>query len=219
MSLACARFTLHLTHCVISANPRNALGAAITSQFMDKYCTFRSGSLADLELALNQFCFKAEADESPLLIYLDMTKMGRLSITDLDVAMNFMKAGLHRCPSMAMGFVMAPALVSTRAQGGARGDIRTGFNYYLSRLSVMIGSPPHRFCKTQPAQNRRVEDKAENKGIWTEMVAIRMDSPPTTKAVPVHMMGWLMFAEQVSQDWEKNIFSRHPCLMFQDRPL
>ena len=83
----------------------------------------------------------------------------------------------------------------------------------------MIGSPPHRFCKTQPAQNRRVEDKAENKGIWTEMVAIRMDSPPTTKAVPVHMMGWLMFAEQVSQDWEKNIFSRHPCLMFQDRPL
>ena len=44
------------------------------------------------------------------------------------------------------------------------------------------------------ASGRRVEDKAENKSIWTEMISIRMDCPPASKDVPMHLTAWLPLA-------------------------
>ena len=88
-------------------------------------------------MTLCQFLSKTVAENCACLLWVDFTKLGRLSNTDLDTFSNMLKKVLGAMPKTAMGFVVAPYLQSAKIQGGLRGDMRQDWGY-----SVGTGKDP-----------------------------------------------------------------------------
>ena len=62
-----------------------------------------------------------------LLVWLDFTKFGRLSNTDLNETLELLQLALSRVPERAAAFVICPHLISEKVavQGNLRGELRT----------------------------------------------------------------------------------------------
>jgi hypothetical protein len=62
-----------------------------------------------------------------LLVWLDFTKFGRLSNTDLNETLELLQLALSRIPDRAAAFVICPHLISEKVtvQGNLRGELRT----------------------------------------------------------------------------------------------
>ena len=61
---------------------------------------------------------------------------------------------------------------------------------------------------------RRIEDKADTKGLYSQSITFRMDSPPTNKNVPINFPAWIMMDEN---EPEKNYFWRCPLMLDRTR--
>ena len=62
--------------------------------------------------------------------------------------------------------------------------------------------------------NRKIEDNADAKNIWTQPITIRMESLPSNKPVPINFHGWVMMDDN---EPDRNVFARCP-LVIDRRP-
>ena len=68
-------------------------------------------------------------NDGGVVVWLDYTKYGKLTNTDLNDSLDLMKACMARSPEKVVAFIICPFLVSEKAavQGSLRGEIRTEF--------------------------------------------------------------------------------------------
>lgn len=88
------------------------------------------------------------------------------------------------------------------AKSGALGNCHDVFHEQLD-LAGFLENP-----------NRRIEDKADGKRLWTQAIILRMGEPPANKQVPINFTGWICMDEATK---EHNIFAG--CPMAIDGPL
>lgn len=60
---------------------------------------------------------------TPVIVWADLTKCGRVTAKDLNFVTAVVKKGLEKLPSKSIGLLIAPVLVSERSQG-ERGEWR-----------------------------------------------------------------------------------------------
>ena len=68
---------------------------------------------------------KTSGPPAGIVFWADLTKFGRLATCDLNFVVTSLATCLAKSPANAIGFVLAPHLVSEKVAGGHRGEIRT----------------------------------------------------------------------------------------------
>lgn len=71
-----------------------------------------------------QFVDEASRSSTALLVWCDLTKLGRVSNNDLNNAIDLISNALTKNPTKSVAFVLAPHLVSERVTNGLRGERR-----------------------------------------------------------------------------------------------
>ncbi|CAJ1344536.1 unnamed protein product [Effrenium voratum] len=167
---------------VLHLKNQNTIGASLVSAFMSQGLVHRSGKQAELHRITEQFITDVSGEDAAMCVWADCTKLGRLSNCDLNFLAEMMQLVLAKKPTQSVGVVICPYLVSEKVNNGQRGEVR------------------------------RIEDKLDAKSLFSQMIAIRMDSPPTAKKVPLQFLGWLVFQDDTLSD---NIFNS--CQLMSDR--
>lgn len=109
-----------------------------------------------------EFMQDLSAKDGGVVVWQDMTKLGKISGKDLSYCADNLGNILRYHPNKSIAFVVAPILISEKTSNNSRDEMR------------------------------RIEDKYLAKGLATYMVTIRMEIPPTTKKVPLVFHGWLV---------------------------
>ncbi|CAL1149068.1 unnamed protein product, partial [Cladocopium goreaui] len=108
---------------------QNTIGANFIRRFMSLNMKHVAGRLGELEAATDEFVNSvSKLDKfAGLLVWLDFTKFGRLSNTDLNETLELLQLALSRIPDRAAAFVICPHLISEKVavQGNLRGELRT----------------------------------------------------------------------------------------------
>ena len=109
--------------------------------------------------------FMRDNDQKPLIMWMDLMKVGRVGKDELNNLCDLLEVGLHGRPTAACAVVIAPYLVSKTVTNGLHGEIR------------------------------RVEDKLDAKGIMSTAFSIRCAAPPSNKRVPWVFTAWVCLCE------------------------
>lgn len=72
-----------------------------------------------------QFADEATSGGGGLLVWADLTKMGRMSSNDLNYVVDTMATALSKRPTNSIGFIVAPWLSSERIVNAQRGERRS----------------------------------------------------------------------------------------------
>lgn len=112
-----------------------------------------------------EFLNENTAENGAVLVWQDLTKLGKLSSKDLNSLADTMANILKVRPGMSIGFIAAPILISEKVSNNARDEMR------------------------------RVEDKLDAKGLSNFLVTLWMEIPPSSKKVPLIFHGWLVIDE------------------------
>ena len=132
---------------ILHLKNENTIGASIVQSFMNKSCSFhlakdsstvpaldKAGLLLlilDSALAFvwnesssnrGQFLDDAIATNAGVVVFLDCTKLGRVSSKELDAHMDMVQKVLLRRPQASVAFVMAPIYTSERVGNAIRSE-------------------------------------------------------------------------------------------------
>ncbi|CAK9101499.1 unnamed protein product [Durusdinium trenchii] len=110
---------LHLKH-------QNRVGASAVKQFMDLNLHCVTGRPGELEAAADKFINELSGHDrwSGSIVWLDFTKYGKLSGSDLNDCCDLLAMILGRKPQKSVGLIMAPHLISEKVHNGLRGEMR-----------------------------------------------------------------------------------------------
>lgn len=59
-----------------------------------------------------------------LIIWMDFSKLGRLSMADLNTTIDLASSILQKNPSVSVGIAVCPILISEKVRNGVRGECR-----------------------------------------------------------------------------------------------
>lgn len=140
---------------------------------------------------------------------------------DLNMAVDLAASILGKKSLNSIGIAVCPILPSEKAKNTIRGEIRSFcFSSMISLLynCMLLFSDPtlvrmkNMSCLAPKNMNRRIEDKLDARGLYSEYFSIRMSAPPATKKVPLQFHAWMIFEEATTAD---NIFEG--CQLMLDR--
>ena len=97
-----------------------------------------------------------------VVLWCDFSKMGKVSGKDLSMVADHLETSMKLRPTMTVGIIMAPILISEKISNNARDEMR------------------------------RFEDKLSAKALSQTMIVVRMELPPSTKRVPIVYHGWVV---------------------------
>ncbi|CAL1132158.1 unnamed protein product [Cladocopium goreaui] len=126
---------------------------------------FLSQCLPQVHVLTLQFVAARKATAGALVVWADLTKFGRLGVSDLNFVVSIIHKALSKVPTKGVAILIAPHLVSEKVSGGQRGDVR------------------------------RIEDKLDSRQLLNQLITIRMECPPASKKVPLQMLGWIVMLE------------------------
>ena len=153
------------------------------------------------------------ADQYAMVVWLDCTKLGRISAKDLDQRMEMLQRTLGRRGAHSIGVVTAPVCTSERVGNALRAEawclLQT---VWLCQSPLPTSLSPLTELVCFLTKVRRFEDKMDMKGLNNYAITVRMDSRPNSKKVPLVFPAWLVMEQ--SQE-ENNCFK--DCQLLLDR--
>ena len=153
------------------------------------------------------------ADQYAMVVWLDCTKLGRISAKDLDQHMEMLARTLGRRGAHSIGVVTAPACTSERVGNALRAEawclLQT---VWLCQSPLPTSLSPLTELVCFLTKVRRFEDKMDMKGLNNYAITLKMDSRPNSKKVPLVFPAWLVMEQ--SQE-ENNCFK--DCQLLLDR--
>ncbi|CAL1143924.1 unnamed protein product [Cladocopium goreaui] len=158
----------------------NIVGGSVVTHHMEQHAKHTAGTEGDLINVTEQFIASRKSSAGALLVWADLTKFGRLGTSDLNYVVSIAHKALSKMPAKSIAFFIAPHLVSEKVSGGQRGEIR------------------------------RIEDKFDSRSMLNYLISIRMECPPATKRVSLHMLGWAVMLETGAED---NVFRNSQLLL------
>ena len=120
-----------------------------------------------LILSHPEFIKELQKASGALLVWQDLTKLGKISGKDLNTMADRLESLLRHNPVVSAGFVTCPIMVSEKSGGSLREEMR------------------------------RIEDKMLAKGLASVLLTLRMELPPASKKVPICFHAWLVVDQAV----------------------
>ncbi|CAK9073476.1 unnamed protein product, partial [Durusdinium trenchii] len=112
---------------------QNVVGSGIITNFMEQNCAFVSGNQKDLESSLNKFI--RENDARPIVMWVDLMKIGRVGQQELNNLVDLLGVALHSRPTASCAIIIAPFLISEKVSNGLRGEVASGSTILLCNLT------------------------------------------------------------------------------------
>lgn len=117
-----------------------------------------------------EFITDVSADSGGLVIWQDMTKMGKVSSKEMSAMVDTIAALVRKKPASTIGFITSPVLISEKLANNTRDMMR------------------------------RFEDKCDAKGLANHLVILRMEMPHSSKKVPIIFHSWLVLDESTASE-------------------
>ena len=156
------------------------------------------------------------ADQCAMVVWLDCTKLGRVSAKDLDQHMEILQRALGRRGAHSIGVVTAPVYTSERVGNALRAEawcLRQKFWLCQSPLPTSLSPLTEHVCFLPKV--RRFEDKMDMKGLNNYGITVRMDSRPHSKKVPLVFAAWPCMAGDGAVARRKQLLQRLPAFVGQ----